>query len=850
MLKKSPSRKKKTTAQAMVEFALALPVLLLVVYGLIETGRLIFIYASVVTAARNAVRYGSATGLNSSGTPYYQDCSGITAAADSVAFITTFSAINITYDAGLGTDGNPITLSYSCPSSPLPQDKIQNGWRINVSVSAQYAPIVPLVPFGPFTITSMSSRTLLNSVSIGITAPAIIWSGSGGINLQVTTDVSTYSQLNQKITFTYIITNRTGSPLSGKITVTDSLTGGCSVNANNLVPDATISCTATYTITQADLDNGSISTVAYATVSTYTSNTVNVTLYAIQRPSLSLTKTASTSAASPGTKISYTYVITNTGNVTLPSITTTDNILGSVCSGSSLAPGAQLPCTVPYTIPNPAPSTITNTAQATAPFGTICPASNPCKSNSVTASVVTTSLYLFVNAPTQVVGTVGTTISYTFSLENVTNQSMLPNFTVSATTSTGGAIATSPNPCSTSSLGKGSTVSCSGSYTITQSDIDNGMVTVTAAGYGNSGAIPSNSVTINVIVLQSPGIALTVSASPPIATTVGQVVAYTYTITNSGNITLKAPFSISDNKVTSVDCSKATGPLAPGASTTCTGSYTIAQSDIDAGSVIDQATASGVMLVSGQMVASGQASTTVITYNAPRLALQKTASPTLANSAGQVITYTYTLKNTGNTPLTLPFTVTDNKIGNANCSAAVNPIPIGGSTICTGSYTITVADITAKSVTNTATATAMAGANTLTSNQATATVQTGAIACDPRHSGIQTAPFSMTIFNESASATITILQIQIYFNTNPIGQFISTMQYGGVTIWAGATTGSPGVFTAFTGDVTLQAGKNKLLGLTFNKNYIPSNPPIERIVVTFAESGCPVLDSNNNSQLP
>ena len=85
----SPSQKpkKKITAQAMVEFALALPILLLVVYGLLETGRLLFMYASVVTAARQAARYGSASGDNGSGANYYDDCSGIQGAANRVAFI-------------------------------------------------------------------------------------------------------------------------------------------------------------------------------------------------------------------------------------------------------------------------------------------------------------------------------------------------------------------------------------------------------------------------------------------------------------------------------------------------------------------------------------------------------------------------------------------------------------------------------------------------------------------------------------------------------------------------------------------------------------------------------------------
>ena len=65
----------------MVEFALALPLLLLLVFGLMETGRLLFIYASTVSAAREAVRYGAAMGKNASNVRYYQDCAGIKAAA-------------------------------------------------------------------------------------------------------------------------------------------------------------------------------------------------------------------------------------------------------------------------------------------------------------------------------------------------------------------------------------------------------------------------------------------------------------------------------------------------------------------------------------------------------------------------------------------------------------------------------------------------------------------------------------------------------------------------------------------------------------------------------------------------
>src|SRR5512140_3035262 len=113
MNKPSQKPKTKTTAQAMVEFALALPILLLVIYGLLETGRLLFMYASVVTAARQAARYGSATGDNGSGTRYYNDCSGIMTAARRLEFIQRFNNITIAYDrpGSWSQNGCPITAT-------------------------------------------------------------------------------------------------------------------------------------------------------------------------------------------------------------------------------------------------------------------------------------------------------------------------------------------------------------------------------------------------------------------------------------------------------------------------------------------------------------------------------------------------------------------------------------------------------------------------------------------------------------------------------------------------------------------------------------------------------------------
>ena len=64
-LKKNLIHKRKQRskrAQAMVEFMLALPVLVALIYGIIEVSRLIFIFASVANASRQAARYGAGSG--------------------------------------------------------------------------------------------------------------------------------------------------------------------------------------------------------------------------------------------------------------------------------------------------------------------------------------------------------------------------------------------------------------------------------------------------------------------------------------------------------------------------------------------------------------------------------------------------------------------------------------------------------------------------------------------------------------------------------------------------------------------------------------------------------------------
>ncbi len=90
-----------------------------------------------------------------------------------------------------------------------------------------------------------------------------------------------------------------------------------------------------------------------------------------------------------------------------------------------------------------------------------------------------------------------------------------------------------------------------------------------------------------------PSIALEKSASPTTYKAVGDIVMYTYKVTNTGDVDLPGPVTVTDDKAT-VTCPD--GDLAMGAVMTCTASYVITQADIGATSVTNtaQAHAGGV----------------------------------------------------------------------------------------------------------------------------------------------------------------------------------------------------------------------------------------------------------------
>ena len=85
------------------------------------------------------------------------------------------------------------------------------------------------------------------------------------------------------------------------------------------IPTESLTCTATYTVVQADLNAGSVVNIADATAGGTTSPTDTATATATQGPSLSIVKsiTGGDPYAAVSDVISYSFLVTNDGNVSL-----------------------------------------------------------------------------------------------------------------------------------------------------------------------------------------------------------------------------------------------------------------------------------------------------------------------------------------------------------------------------------------------------------------------------------------------------------------------------------------------------------------------------------------------------
>ncbi len=531
---------------------------------------------------------------------------------------------------------------------------------------------------------------------------------------------ATYNSTGDVLHYKLSATNNGNVTLSG-VTITDPKLPVLSCSQPvSLAPGGTLTCTGVYTITQGDLDATQVKNVATAAgmfgATPVNSNPASVTVNGTASPHISLTKSSdSTGYNFAGDSIHYTLVATNDGNVTLSNAVISDPKLpGLACSPSQpsvLAPGASITCGGSYVTvqADVDAGSVTNTAFASGSFG------NQTVSDSKTVRVTAvrnSHLSLSKTANPMTYNSVGAAIHYTLVARNDGNVTLA---SVSITDPKFASLGcTQPV-----SLSPGAALTCTGTYAISQADLNAGSVTNTASAAGMFGTTPvqANPASVTVTAAQSLNLSLSKTASPSNYSSIGAVITYSLTAVNNGNVSL-TNVTIVDSKLPSLICTQPAS-LNPGAALTCTGSYTITQADLDAGSVTNSAGASGKY--GSTSVNATPATVTIQAIQNPQLVITKSANPTTYSSQSDAIAYRYILKNTGNVTLSGPFSVSDNKTA-VTCPTTPDILAPGASVSCSASYNITKADLVAGTVTNTAVGYAKFGNATVNSNQASATV--------------------------------------------------------------------------------------------------------------------------------
>lgn len=228
--------------------------------------------------------------------------------------------------------------------------------------------------------------------------------GEGAIALVKSADVA-HAQAGDLVTYSFDLTNTGTSDLSDVTVDETGFTGTgalsaveCPSTPLSLAAGETVTCTATYSMQQDDVDRGSVENTATTAGTTptgvrFVSPPSSATVLAEQSPALAIVKSTDTEWFGDGSIIDYLFLVTNTGNVTLTDVRVDETAFtgnGTVsavdcpAASASLAPGQSMTCTATYTAEEAdlALDTIDNTALAAGST----PGGDPVESDTSTAT--------------------------------------------------------------------------------------------------------------------------------------------------------------------------------------------------------------------------------------------------------------------------------------------------------------------------------------------------------------------------------------------------------------------------------------------------------------------------------
>ncbi|HNJ64097.1 MAG TPA: hypothetical protein PLK16_12295, partial [Saprospiraceae bacterium] len=545
-----------------------------------------------------------------------------------------------------------------------------------------------------------------------------------------------------QIEYKFYVTN-TGNVTLNNIEINDPLVAVSGGTLASLSPGETdsITFTAIYTITQEAMDTAAVtntaSVVGYAPDNSPVNDTDSHTELLQQQPQFTVTKTQTggpNPVSTAGSIIDYTIEVANTGNITLTNIVVTDIMpdgnnapVGSPAESlnmdGELEVGEIWTYTLSYTVSqddidngNPLINNVSvttnenpdpKTDNETTPIG-----------QQPSFTVVKTQT----NGPSPVTAA-GQVIGYTIVVENTGNVS-LTNIVVNDVMPDGSnGILSLPieSGLADGILNVGESWTYTTSYTVTQSDIDDGspLVNNVSVTTTENPDPETDDETTPVSQLPSFAISKTQTSGPNPVTTVGQVIGYTIVVTNTGNQTLNNVVVVDempDGSTGALDLpieSVSTDlVLNVGETWTYTINYTVTQYDVDAGlPLVNHVTATTDEDPSPE---TDEAPTPVVQM--PSLWTDKSSNLDLGANAisnvGDIITYTYHVTNNGK--VTLNSVVLSESLGQFTGSGTL-PVPlyqsstlgspegtllVGETATYTASYAITFADIVQGSVEN------------------------------------------------------------------------------------------------------------------------------------------------------
>ncbi|QIG38942.1 DUF11 domain-containing protein [Microbacterium sp. 4R-513] len=490
--------------------------------------------------------------------------------------------------------------------------------------------------------------------------------------------------------------------------------------------------TATYTTTVQDADAGRI--VNTATAAGRTPGGVDVsddgsaTVLIPSAPAIEVVKQVDYepgTAGRAGDTLLYGFTVRNTGNVTLTDVEVTDPLpgLSEIAYGTwpgtpgVLAPGQFVTATATYVVTQDdvdGLAGVSNTATAT---GT--PPTGPDVSDDDTATITTpaTSGLQLVKTPTLTpqgdTVAAGDVVEYEFQVTNTGDVTLHDVVLVDPMPGLSALELTWPG--AEGILAPLQVLTATATYELTQADIDRGSLTNTArtAGLGPDEVETSDSATAAVVLPPAPVLTLEKTAVlDPAAdpTEVGDVIEYSFSATNDGNVTLSGVLIADPLPGLSplvYSWPGVEGTLAPGDVVTATATYAVTQADIDAGQRPNLATATG--RTPGEESVTGSDSALVLLFQQPGIALRKTATAADARwAAGDVVTFSFAVTNTGNVTQT-GVEIADPMPGLSQIAytwpGQPGVLAPGEAATATATYALTGADVARGTLDNTATVT-------------------------------------------------------------------------------------------------------------------------------------------------